>query len=57
MPSPPFLHTASDQKLDSWKAWERGYIFHVLGLSASQNVVSEPDPSVEVYTMQAHFDC
>ena len=22
---PPFLHTASDQKLDGGKAWERGY--------------------------------
>ena len=25
MPSPLFLHTASDQKLDSGKAWEWGY--------------------------------
>ena len=23
---PPFLHTASDQKLEPGKAWERGYI-------------------------------
>ena len=23
---PPFLHTASDQKLDGRKAWERGYL-------------------------------
>ena len=22
----PFLHTASDQKLDGGKAWERGYL-------------------------------
>ena len=23
---PPFLHTASDQKLEPGKAWERGYV-------------------------------
>jgi len=26
---PPFLHTASNQKLDSGKAWERGYKIHI----------------------------
>ena len=25
--APPFQHTASDQKLDGGKAWERGYLY------------------------------
>ena len=40
---PPFLHTASDQKLDDGKAWERGYhpwaFFHVTTVSVGYCLV------------------
>ena len=27
---PPFLHTGSDQNLEVWKAWERGYDYDLM---------------------------
>ena len=32
---PPFLHTASNQKLDSGKAWEQGYMYFPLMLDTA----------------------
>ena len=34
LPTIQFLHTASDQKLDCGKAWERGYMYHTFPLFA-----------------------
>ena len=34
--SPPFLHTASDQKLDDGKVWEWGYKIHTTSYSFSK---------------------